>query len=365
MGVVLPALKRANIADYTLNSDELASVVEFLGVTGTLVEQAYRLLLELKPSREEHVVLHSVEVASFAPLTRTQHIEQLVRRGFSEQEVKLGLDLSIAAGLNKRIRSSELNEDVIFNPYVWEAGTLDVATFMAKLPSNERDVLLGIVQKAAQTPGLALPRFTEASPGVLGAARKVGLLQAATVKSTSRGIQEQTYVFAPMSDAEDDRLDTTESLHLRKLFVAHILFGHQKAGLEGGRIMDPIVLTSALLGRGRIGPATNIGTDYHLLETHGIVRVEESAGGRAYLHLVKDEIVRGGLGWLRSTMPSGGAGEPDLKLLRSPSMFTNPEAERARLSDDPAALEVAHAVVLRLREEAKSATRQDRPFDHR
>jgi len=103
--VVLPALKASDVADYTLVDGQVAGINEYLGVTGNLIEQSYRVLMQLRPSRAELAVLHSVEVASYAPLTETQHLDQLVRRAFTEEEAKTGYNLALSAGLNKRIKN--------------------------------------------------------------------------------------------------------------------------------------------------------------------------------------------------------------------------------------------------------------------
>ena len=152
---------------------------------------------------------------------------------------------------------------------------------------------------------------------------------------------------------------TTEALHQRKMFVAHILFGVEKAKLGYGRITHPTVLVRKLYERGSVGPATNIGTDYHLLEAQGIVSVEPGDGDRAFLRMVKPEIVRDGLDWLERTGGTGADRDVSPRLLRSPSQFITPEQDRAGLSDQGATDEVARAMVLRLREEVQSATRQD------
>jgi hypothetical protein len=167
--------------------------------------------------------------------------------------------------------------------------------------------------------------------------------------------------------AADDGLATTEALHLRKLFVAHILFGHEQATLEGGQIRDPTILVNRLLERGWVGPATNIGTDYHLLEASGVVRVEPYGDtGRAFLRLLKGEIVAGGLDWLRAGFGSiPGAGSDSLPLRQTPGSFVNPEADRASLPDEAATNEIMVATVLALREEAQRAARADSPFPPR
>ena len=95
--------------------------------------------------------------------------------------------------------------------------------------------------------------------------------------------------FSPLLESEDDKALTTEALHQRKMFVAHILFGVEKARFGLGRIAHPTALVRRLSERGYVGPATNIGTDYHLLEAQGIVSVQAQDDGRAFLRMVKPE----------------------------------------------------------------------------
>ncbi len=359
---VLPTLRNADVLGYTEGADgEIKGVEEYVGVTGTLVEQAIRVLSVLRPTPAEMALLHSVELAAFAPLVQSQHLDQLTGRGFPEEVAQHGLRLALAAGINQRVPSAELREAVVFNPYVWGTGQIQIAGFLRSLPPAERDALLGICQQASECPGLALPALV-GDQNVINSARKVGLLQATTVKSSAGGGSSQTYVFSPLLESEDDAALTTEALHQRKLFVAHILFGVERAKAGLGRITDPELLVRRLVERGQVGPATNIGTDYHLVEARGIVRVEPAGtGDRAFLRLVKPEVVKDSLDWLQRA-GTGGNGSPSAKLLRAPSSFVTPEEDRATIGDQGAADEVTTAAVLRLREEMLSATRQDHVF---
>lgn len=307
-------------------------------------------------------MLHCTELASWAPLTMQQHAEQLYGRGFPDETVKEAMRLTFAAGVNQRVMSADLGEYVIYNPNVWSAHHISIAAFLKSLPPAERESLLGLCEQAADSPGLVINSYSNFQPGMLASARKVGLVQAATVKSSATGGQ-QTYLFSPMLESEDDKLQTTEVLHQRKLFVAHILYGHEKAIANRGRIFDPRVLVRALLNRGQVGPASNIASDYHLLEANGIVAVRPS-GDRAYLELVKREIVEGGLGWIEASYGNGTGSGADLGSLQPPSNWTSPEADRANMPDSGAAVEIAESAILRLREarkEAASAARFDTP----
>ena len=358
---ILPVLKRTDVVNYTSSGDNLIGVEEYVGLSGTLVEQAYLILMELNPSEAEQALLHSVELASWAPLTESDHLNELARRGFEDRNAQRGCKLALSVGVNNRITSSDLREDVVFNPYVWGTGQVPIAKFLRSLPPSEREVMLGLCEQASDRPGLALPAL-ETSPQVLASARKVGLIQATTVKSSAAGGASQTYVFSPLLESEDDKAHTTEALHQRKMLVAHILFGAEKARAGYGRIADPTLLVRRLWQRGVVGPATNIGTDYHLLEAQGIVSVEPDKGGRAFLRMVKREIVQDGLDWLERTGGNGSGGTMPAEMLLSPGQFVTPEQNRASLSDQGATDEIADSVVLRLREELRSAARQDSVF---
>ena len=360
---VLPILKRADVIDYSQTPDgAIGNIEEYVGITATVIEQTYRVLDALGPSDNEAALLHSIEIAAWAPLTQSQHLDQVSRRGLPDRAAQEGLRLALAAGINHRVRSAELNEQVVFNSHVWGTGQVQIATFLGNLPSNERDVIFSIFEQAAARPGVSLDQIT-ANSAMLNSARKIGLIQAATVKS-SQGSRSRTYVFSPLLQAADDGAVTTEALHLRKLFVAHILFGQEQAVVGRGQIRDPTVLVGTLLNRGRVGPATNIGTDYHMLEMHGVVRVEPYGDtGRAYLRLLKREIAEGGLDWLRAGFGGiPGTGSDSARLHRAPGSFMTPEADRANLPDVDASNEIMVAAVLALREEAQRAARADSPF---
>lgn len=357
VNTVLPALKRADLVDYSLDpAGRISGLEEFIGVSASIIEQTVALLKSLSPQRSDLAFLHSVEVAAIAPLAQSQHLEQVANRGFSDQEAEEALRLARAVKLNLAVPSSELSEPVVFSPYVWGTKHLSLAKFLSELPPNERDALLGMSEQVLATPGLHISRLT-AAPGIVSSAQRYGLIQSATVASGTGA--SSTYVFSPLLEAEDDQCTTTEAFHLRKLFVAHILFGHEKAKAGYGTIHSPAVLVNSLVNRGHVGPATNIGTDYHLLEAAGVVSVESDGRDRAFLRLVKPEIAKAGLEWIRRiTDPTG---TESLKLARRPSKFVTPEDARLTAGDG-ASNEVMIASIHELRKEMQSAARRDDPW---
>ena len=368
VNVHLPILKSADVVDYTVTADgQVTSLEDFVSLTAPMLFQALTVLDKMHPKPVERAVLHCVEIASWAPLTRADHLQQITRRGYDDETAADALRISLALGANRKVPSAQLREDVVFNPNVWSSGQEDVAKFLRGLPTSERDALLGLCEQASHRPGLALPNYSSFSPSIMASATKVGLIQAATVKSTAaHSAGEQTYVFSPVLETIDNSSETTEALHHRKLFVAHILYGVEKASSGLGRITMPIKLVKALANRGEVGPATNISTDYHLLEAHGIVTVRDAGHGRSYLEAVKPEIIKDGLGWLEAasgkSSPDTRSAETILGRLRPPESFATPEASRIQSGDLGESDEITSSAVLKLRElrkEAQSVVRFD------
>lgn len=355
---VLPKLKAADLIDYRVDAQgRITELEEYIGVSASVTEQTVGLLNSLAPSRGDLAVLHSVEIGAIAPLAESQHLDQVVGRGYTDQEAQRALTITRAIGINLSVESKELNEQVIFSPYVWGTKQLSLAKFLAGLPPNERDALLGMSEQVLNTPGIHLSKLA-ASPSIIKSAQSVGLIQSASVQSaTGHG---STYVFSPLLEAEDDQCTTTEAFHLRKLFVAHILFGHEQAKAGGGTIRSPVTLVNKLVNTGSVGPATNIGTDYHLLEMAGVVTVQPtSTGNRAFLKLVKPEVAQAGLDWIRRITDGGGT--EDLKLITQPSRFITPES--ARTADrDGATSEIMTSSINELRKELQRAARRDDPW---
>src|SRR5260370_16333107 len=105
---------------------------------------------------------------------------------------------------------------------------------------------------------------------MISSARKVGFLD--TTRVVTRIGNETFFTFSPTLESGLP-ITSTDVLHERKLFVAHILFGHRNSSNATGRIQQPLVLVRALLPQGVVCPATAINCDYPLLETPDILKV--------------------------------------------------------------------------------------------
>ena len=293
----LPTMQSAGLLSYRATEGELVSIEEFIGVQASVLDQVVAVWEGLHPQPEERCALQSTVLAAEAPLTLTDHQQILSAMGYNESLQLRVLPALEALYLLRRAHSNVLGDDVVYNEYVWGSRAVPIAEFLASLPSNERQILTQLSAKVQSSPGIPLEKLRAGGQGVLAGARQVGFIDAIQVGSSASASGRKTFAFPPSLESQLLDAAGTDVLHERKLFVAHILFGHYYGFPQTGKIASPTVLVNALITRGRVGPASAIATDYPLVEAHGLVRVESAPGlrGRAYLRLVKDDVVRDSL----------------------------------------------------------------------
>lgn len=355
----LRALENAGLIEVGHGPDDsITEIEERVGVAEPVLEQAASVWEGLNPSRAERCAIASSDHLSYAPLAESAHRGMLEAEGFEESLQDRALRALEGVGILRRERSIALNEDVLYSPYVWGTEAVDIAEFMSKLPSNERTMLASLSRAAAERPGSALDALTP-NPRLVTGAQKVGLIDAARVATT--GGEQRHFAFSPALERML-QAGSTDVSHERKLFVAHILYGHRYATSGEGRIRDPLVLVGALIRRGEVGPATSISKQYPLLESKGIVRVERQSGGRGTLKLVKEDVARDSLELLRHAVEDAEEGsEAGVKGLWLPGTFRSPERTRQALPEIPASVEaeVFSSTIEELREATARALRRE------
>lgn len=341
-------------------SGELLEVEEQVGVGIEVLDQTAVLWEAFGPTDLERATIASADQLAYAPLAESDHRAYLTAQGFPERIHARVFAVLGHLGLLRRERSIRLNEDVLYSPYVWGSDAVPIGEFLHHLPPNERDLVAQLHRDVAERPGAALEGL-HGDQALVESARKVGLIHATRVVTTSG--QTRTFAFSPALESQlaPGRTDVAND---RKLFTAHILFGHRYGFPGTGRIADPVVLVRALISRGQVGPATAIGTDYPSLEARGIVEVVPVPGtGKANLRLVRTEVAEDSLRLLEQALGTGGTGFPldrSFGSLWVPGVtFISPERDRAMLPEilPGAEAELMGSLVEELREAAARALR--------
>jgi hypothetical protein len=356
----LGALEKAGLLETSRDtSGRITEVEERVGVAEPVLEQVATVWEGFTPSRAERCAIASSDHLAYAPLAESDHRAMLEVEGYDEPLQNRALKALAGVGILRRERSLALNEDVLYSPYVWGTEAVDIAEFMKRLPPNERAMLAQLSRVASEHPGAAINSLTPNERLVSGA-QKVGLIDAARVQTT--GGNARDFAFSPSLERML-KTGTTDVAHERKLFVAHVLYGHRHASWSQGRIRDPLVLVRALIDRGEVGPATSIAREYPLLESKGIVRVERQSNGRGMLKLVKKDVALDSLELLHQALSDseGSGGEGGVEGLWVPGTFRTPERNRRALPELSPSIEaeVLNATIEELREAAAQAMRRE------
>lgn len=357
---VIPALERSRMLEVSRDEQgRPTEVEEQIGIRQPVLEEAAAVWEAFGAQDIERCAIASSDLLSYVPLGKTAHQAALEKQGFAPALHEPALKALRAVGMLRSSPSPALHEPVLYSPYVWGTEAVPIAEFMQRLPANEREVLAGLSRTVAEHPGSSVEGLAP-SDALLTAARKVGLIDATRVLTTAGA--ERAFAFSPAVESQLSA-GSTDVAHERKLFVAHILYGHRYGYPGTGRIEDPVVLVSALVNRGRVGPASAIRTDYPLLEAQGIVRVREEPSGMAYLELVKNDVAADALDMLRMALGEGlgGRSSNPIESLWIPGAFISPEQDRVRLPEiEPGAeAEVLQSTIDRLREETARRMRAE------
>lgn len=326
---LMPLLRQVGVLLYAAGeiTDEL-EIIEQVAVGAPLLQQCDEAWLLCGPAHLEATAVHSAELGAIAPMARSDHQTALEDAGFPASLHRDAITAAQGAGLLYIQRSEALREDVLYSPYVWSTEALDIAEFFNRLPPNERDVLMGVSEKTLQRPGLS-EEALGVPQNLLRGARRAGLIDATRVQTATA--EERSFVFSPTLERQLAG-GSTEVTHQRKLFTAHILYGHRYGRAGTGRIDSPIALVSALIRNGTVRPTTAARTDYLLLEAAGIVRVEPE-GNLGRMFLVKDDVARDSLELLQAAVGGDDSGPSGDLWLPGSTGFTTPEQDRAHLPD--------------------------------
>lgn len=356
----LPALRATDVADYVTAEDgSVSELEERVGIGAPVLEQASQLWAYFAPSPVERCVIHSADLGTHLPLSRTAHRDALERAGFEPSLHDRAFQILAAISLLRADRSPALGEDVLYSPYVWGSEALDIAGFVEHLPDEQREQLGRLAHATSLRPGVPFAHIGGDSP-LLQGARKVGLIDGTRVLTTGA---ERGFAFPP--DLERRLTATaTDAIHERKLFVAHILNGHYFGRPATGRINNPIALVSAMINRGVVGPTTAAKTDYLLLESAGIVRARPTGSGRAYLDLVKDDVARESLELIERALEGDPqeSGASSIDALWLPGSYTTPERDRRLL---PEIAGVTHEILVSAVDDLRKAQERQESMQRR
>ena len=180
-----------------------------------------------------------------------------------------------------------------------------------------------MIEEIATTPGLPQSSVQSTSSEWIDFAVSQGLVQRSLVV-TSEG-NERAFLFTPHMgrSAFGDSVGVDPSGHVRQL-IGSMMYAKNFARF---RLRGPHWFLQRMIHDGEAGDTSSIQTDYPMLETAGIVRVEP--GPRYHkLVLLQSDVAEQALTHLQS---GGGVAADSVSGLRDQRRYVQPEQERARI----------------------------------
>lgn len=319
---ILPALASLGWLDVRLAADaSLQAVDERIPPPGELVGLADTVLNIALPTGVERAALVLLRETSRQPLLVEAALSSASEATAENESVDALRHLG-AVNLVRRV-TAEDGREVVFNPNIW-TGDAEVVTAALRAEDAQISAQVGaLIEEVAANPGLPQDRVQSTERRWIDFAVAHGLVQRSLVV-TSEGA-ERAFLFTPHLARDPFGVGRGDpSGHVRQL-VGSMVYA---ATFARFRLDNPAVFVRRLIRDGEAGDASPIGTDYPMLETAGIVRVEP---GMNYFKLVllQSDVAEEAVRYLEDR---GGDGSSAGSGLRAQRSYVHVERERATLA---------------------------------
>jgi hypothetical protein len=274
---ILPALQELQLVDLSFQDDQLLWVAESIPPVEQLVGDANRMLDLAITTADERALLRVLDATATIPLTYSAAVEvacEDVGGRIDERAARTAIGHLEALGLLRRI-VDDSGVDVVFNAKIWTTDRNYANAALRAEDGQVRRELMGLIQEISGTPGMPEDRVKSTEQRWINFAVSQGLVQRTSVVTVDA--DTKNFLFTPhlsrtpFGDEVPETLDP--SGHVRQLIGSMVY----ASTFAQHRLWAPTAFLRAMLRNGEAGDASPIGTDYPMLETAGIVRVEPAA----------------------------------------------------------------------------------------
>jgi hypothetical protein len=321
---ILPALQTLGWVDVARNEDRsLFSVDERIPPPGELVTLGASVLAIALPTEIERAALVLLRETSRQPLVVDAAVE-IATDACSEQAARDAMRHLAAVNLIRTVTADD-GREVVFNPNIWIGDATVVMAALRVEDARVRAEVGALVEEVADRPGIPQDHVKSTETRWVDFAVAHGLIQRSLVV-TSEG-SERAFLFSPHLGRDPFGVGRDDpSGHVRQL-VGSMIYA---ATFAKYRLDSPAVFLRSLVRNGEAGDASPIGTDYPMLETAGIVRIEPSTRYYKFV-LLQSDVAEEALHYLED---SGAAGSTHRGELRAQRSYVHVERERAKLAFD-------------------------------
>jgi len=319
---VLPALESLGWVDLRRDEDGTILVVderipppaELLGLAGSVLDIAL-------PTASERAALVLLRETTMRPLLLEAALEAATSVA-SEENVRRALADLVSVRLIRRVRSED-GREVAFNPNVWVGEAEVVAAALRVEDARVRAEVGALMEEVASRPGLPESHVQSTKKKWIDFAVAQGLIQRSLVVTTEG--RQQAFLFSPHLGRDPFGVTRGDpSGHVRQL-VGSMMYAVVFAKWN---LYSPAAFLRRLINEGEAGDASPIGTDYPMLETAGIVRIEPAARHFKFV-LLQSDVAEEAVAYLEDP---GSTTSPVSSPLRRQRAYIHVERERATLA---------------------------------
>jgi hypothetical protein len=343
---VLPVLDSLGWVE--LNRDKDGAVVEVderIPPPAELLQLAESILLLTTPTATERAALILIRETSRLPYT-VDGVLEIASKEVGEQAAREALGALSAVQL-VRIVPGDDNREVVFNPFIWQ-GDVELSKAALRVEDSRAQAEVGsLIEELSGKPGLPEAFVKSTEPKWINFAVSQGLVQRTVVQTSNKS--ERAFLFTPHLTRDPFGVTRGDpSGHVRQL-VGSMIYASTFAV---HRLWAPRAFVRKLIDYGEAGNATDIGTDYMMLETAGIVRVAPGTHAeRKRMVLLKPDVAQEALSYIEGDMGDGDTEETS--GVTDQRAYGHVERERARIASKVEATSEDHRrMVSALRETA-------------
>jgi hypothetical protein len=278
----------------------------------------------------ERASILNLDQCSIIPRTEKELLKSLEEGGHRARDSEMALELQTEFKILKKSNLTG-SSPLFYSPYVWGENAAKIVGFVSHLDGPSKKLIENLLSTISLDQAVPLEKIVNIPSELFSAIRKTGLVDVCHI-STKIGV-EKCFAFTPrMWGTLRSNILIPDIYDDVKLFLSSISFGKEYSKIS--KIWSPVELVDALIRRGEVGPATAIGSDYVLLEKHGIVKVKEDTNhiGRYNMYLVKEDVAKTALEVLKHkrVVDLGARVKLQPEPLFQTGEFVNPEQDKIR-----------------------------------
>lgn len=327
---VLPTLEQLGWVHCDYNDQELVSVDAFIPPADDLIAEVGRMLDIVMATPVQRAALVLLRATSLQPLEELSALQAAAE--FGDEAASEALRHLISIQLVRRARSDD-GRAVVFNPNVWVAGDAELTNAALRAEDAGARTHVGmLLEEVSRSPGIPEAHVTSTEQRWIDFAVRMGLIQRSVVQTS--GGDEQRFLFSPHLGR--DPFGTTAgdpSGHVRQL-VGSMIYATTFASWK---LDSPGAFLYTLIRDGIAGNVPQIGQDYPMLETAGIIQVVPGTWTDSYrMKLLQADVAEAALDILDSRGQTRTATLEAGTALGDQRSYIHVEQERARLAQQAA-----------------------------